>query len=130
MKKAGLLAALLLMMAALACCGKEEEEEEVKPAKPAEEQVEEIEEPEPTPTQAPAPAKDTSEQEALYKTLSEWSFLFSSGAGGWGTDLNFNEDGSYSGMFMTVIWEIPDVTIQTEQCISAILPDSLKAARR
>ena len=98
MKKTSLLLAMLLLMAALAACGKEEEEEDVKPEETVEVQEPE-EEPEATPTEAPAPAKDTTEQDALYKKLSEWSFLFSSGAGGWGTDLNFEADGSYSGMF-------------------------------
>ena len=96
MKKVGLCALSLLLMATLAGCGKEEEKEETKP-------VEVVEEPEEeavaTPTEAPKAPKDTTEQDALYKTLSEWDFLFSSGAGGWGTDLNFKEDGSYSGMY-------------------------------
>ncbi|MCR4585772.1 MAG: hypothetical protein K5686_08625 [Lachnospiraceae bacterium] len=99
MKKTALLTAMIFLLTAFAGCGKEAEEEETKPEEVVTETANETEEPEATPTEAPVPPKDTSEQEALYKTLSEWDFLFSSGAGGWGTDLHFNADGSYSGMY-------------------------------
>ena len=98
MKKAGVYAAMLLMMAALTCCGKEEETEEEEVVSVTEEQEPGEEEPEATPTEAPKP-KNTAEQEALYKALSEWGFEFSSGAGGWGTELYFKPDGSYTGMY-------------------------------
>lgn len=33
----------------------------------------------------------------LYSELSDWSFVFSSGAGGWGTEMYFSPDGSFMG---------------------------------
>ena len=48
----------------------------------------------PTPTEAPAePAID------LYGIMSDWQFEFSSGAGGWGTTLTVNRDGSFQGYY-------------------------------
>lgn len=55
-------------------------------------QLEESETPEPTPEQA-------TEGQELLKELSNWSFYFSSGAGAWGTSLDINEDGSFSGFY-------------------------------
>ena len=64
---------------------------------------------EPTPTEEAIPTEpmvdgDGTIQQApeefdLYTELSEWSFYFSSGAGGWGTELFFDTDGSFHGDF-------------------------------
>ncbi|MBR6158607.1 MAG: hypothetical protein IKQ27_16780 [Lachnospiraceae bacterium] len=60
----------------------------------------------PTPTEEPIPtfvdgdgtiqANPDAENE-LFAELSDWSFYFSSGAGGWGTSLYFDEDGTFHG---------------------------------
>ena len=49
--------------------------------------------PEVTPTEAPA-AKFN-----LYREMSEWEYVFSSGVGGWQTGLTFYPDGSFSGSY-------------------------------
>ncbi len=35
----------------------------------------------------------------VFAAMSDWSFVFSSGAGGWGTELYVNPDGSFSGVY-------------------------------
>ena len=44
--------------------------------------------------------EETPEEDPLYTELSDWGFEFSSGAGGWGTELNVNPDGSFEGFFV------------------------------
>lgn len=50
--------------------------------------------------ETPEPAqKINAEGNQLLEELSKWSFYFSSGAGGWGTSLDINEDGSFYGIY-------------------------------
>ncbi|MCR5733231.1 MAG: hypothetical protein K6G22_01370 [Lachnospiraceae bacterium] len=39
------------------------------------------------------------EPEEVFPLMAEWSYYFTSGVGGWGTELNVAEDGSFSGSF-------------------------------
>ena len=60
--------------------------------------------PTPKPTEAPAEAPTPTEAPAdpeidLYGIMSDWKFDFSSGAGGWGTSLTVNPDGSFEGYY-------------------------------
>ncbi len=49
----------------------------------------------PTPTETPEPVVDLS----LYEEMANWSYVFSSGAGGWATELTVNPDGSFKGEY-------------------------------
>ncbi len=44
-------------------------------------------------------AGDVTEEDALYQALSEWQFIFTSGAGGWDTTFSVNPDGSLQGVY-------------------------------
>ncbi len=94
-------ASLILPMSG---CG---EEPEARGSVEDAQNVQDTKENEPTPTEAEAvptmvdgegtiqapPQGDMD----LFRELSDWSFTFSSGAGGWGTGLYFNPDGSFWG---------------------------------
>ena len=96
------------MLFSMAGCGKEEPsargsisdyfdgEDDTKPEEPTP-----TEEPVPTMVDGPGsiqePPKD---EDDLFSELSDWSFYFSSGAGGWGTSLYFDEDGSFHGDYL------------------------------
>ena len=94
------------MLFSIAGCGKEEPstrgsisdhfggEEDTKPEEPTP-----TEEPVPTMLDGPGTIQTPPEEEEddLLSELSDWSFYFSSGAGGWGTSLYFEPDGSFHG---------------------------------
>ena len=44
-------------------------------------------------------AEVVTDGDPLYQELSEWQFIFSSGAGGWSTDFTVNPDGSFQGVY-------------------------------
>ncbi|MBR3306489.1 MAG: hypothetical protein IKI75_04440 [Lachnospiraceae bacterium] len=99
----------IVFMAAAAGCGEEgasfrgsyekEEDEEQPTATPTEAAAQaEPTEALPEPTEPDEP-ETVAEGIDLYQELSEWSFYFTSGAGGWGTGLEFEPDGSFSGDF-------------------------------
>ena len=46
-----------------------------------------------------AEKEENPEGDPIYSELAEWSFEFSSGAGGWGTELTVNPDGSFEGLY-------------------------------
>ncbi|MBR6258656.1 MAG: hypothetical protein IKR21_00400 [Oscillospiraceae bacterium] len=78
-----ILLALVLALSLAACGGSRAPEPE--PEAPQETRAPEVipEEPEPS----------------VFETLADWSFVFSSGAGGWDTWLNIEPDGSFYGVF-------------------------------
>ncbi len=51
-------------------------------------------------TNTPAePAEADTVSDPLYQALSEWQFIFTSGAGGWDTSFTVNPDGSFQGVY-------------------------------
>ena len=96
------------MLFSVTGCGKDEpstrgsitdhfgkDEDDTKPEEPTP-----TEEPEPTMLDGPGSIQTPPEEEEdLFSELSDWSFYFSSGAGGWGTSLYFEPDGSFHGDF-------------------------------
>lgn len=75
-----------------------EKEAEEEPAAPAMEKT--IEEPSVTATEeAEKPVDHTAAEDALFEDMARYGYSFSSGVGGWGTDLSINPDGTFSGSY-------------------------------
>ena len=81
----------------------EEQPAQITPEEPDPAEAESEPEPEEPVPEEPEPAEPEPEPEPepdpLYAKLANWDFVFSSGAGGWETNLTIKADGSFSGAF-------------------------------